>query len=50
MPSIVGDIEMIPPEFTVRVIMLYGRPNCPLVFKTKEVTNELGNLNLAPAV
>ncbi|XP_052774470.1 BRISC and BRCA1-A complex member 1-like [Mya arenaria] len=42
-PPVEDDIERTIPEFTVRVILLYTRSNCPLMFDSKQSFNELNS-------
>ena len=37
-PPLEGEVTKSIPEFTVRVILLYSRSNCPLSWDNKEVS------------
>ena len=37
-PKVEGDVTTLPPPYTVRVLFLYGRNNCPLQFQKQDVS------------
>ena len=37
-PKVEGDVSTLPPPYTVRVLFLYGRNNCPLQFQKQDVS------------
>ena len=37
MPVVDGDVSSLPPHHVVRVVLIYGRNNCPLQFQKEDV-------------